>query len=119
MQGVLVVRGYKNSAFTSALYQKDCWENVKKAISKYKFPFESLTPYLVPKEVYRDQIKDAQQEQKFVDEVEVMSMVTRAPYKKHWMELMQYLCDNKNLFPEFYDNYANSVMKVVNMHTGR
>lgn len=99
--------------------KKDCWENVKRTISKYKFPSESLIPYLVTKEAYRDQKKDARQDQKLVDEVEAMRMVTRAPYKKHWMELVQYLCDNKNLFPGFINSKANIVMKVVNMDSGK
>ena len=32
---------------------------------------------------------------------------------------MQYICDNRNLFPELTDSGINTIMKVVNMDNGK
>lgn len=99
--------------------KKECWENVKKALAGYKFPSTSLTPYLVSKYAYTDKKKEARTDQKFEDEVEAYSLVTRFPYKGHWMLLMQYLEKNRKLFPELSEGKIKMIMKVVNMDSGK
>ena len=99
--------------------RKECWENVKKGLSNYQFPAISLSPYLVSRDSYNEQKKDAKKEQKLIDEVEAFSIVTKAPYKGHWMELMQYLSKNRNTFPDLSDKMVNAIMKVVNMDIGK
>lgn len=99
--------------------KKDCWENVKKGLSNYKFPTVSLSPYLVSKDTYREQKKDAKNDQKYIDDVAAFSLVTKAPYKGHWMSLIQFLCTNRKLFSDLTPNTESAIMRVVNMDAGR
>ena len=99
--------------------KKVCWENVKKGLSNYSFPETSLSAYLISNDVYRSKKNEAKKEQGFVDEVGAYQVVTKAPYRRHWMDLVRFLTANQNLFPSLTDSALNTVLRVANMDAGK
>lgn len=99
--------------------KKYCWDTMKNRIAKYHISYDAIQPYIIDLDEYIAQKKEAKSDQELTDEVNAFGIVTKPPYRKHWMSLMQYLCDNRNLFPELTDSGINTIMKVVNMDNGK
>ena len=96
-----------------------CWENVKKALSHYKLPFEDYSYYLISKEENMNAKKEAKTNESINDEIDYFSKITKPPYKNTWASMMQFLLNHEKEYPNFTLGIQNSLMKIVNLSMGK